>query len=629
LIAFHLSTFPQLTNDEQIQLKVRSEIDSLIKVLPTMKDVKKIDWLNRQAYNYFSLWINWKLEADSAYPYALQAYNEAKKIGYKKGLAYACLRLGTIESLQYGFDFQVNKKRDSARLNKQEKYANEALQLGNELKDNAIIGGAYRVHGWVAEDRKDLAKHVATWEKAAYYFENSGNQPFEGVYRDLNYFDCKECHGNEAVLGAIYKELSGAYFDVRDFESQQAVLKKAVVNFHKSGNLGAESHTIWWISADLIIRGYFDSALQYCERNIKIAEEAIKHKQTEGWSFGQSFSLMSELYKNAGDYETALNYIRRGYDYFPKDTFSMDLWAAQMGDVHRLMGNNDSARYYLTPFATRPQEWVLTSMTNSGTTNLIILYNSLKEYDKALTLAKAFKNNRQPPAKGIVLTLTANAYFGKKDYTTALKYAREGLSLLKPMKSRPRIVENYKLLSEIFHELGKNDSAYFYLNEYTALRDSLLNSQFYFRLNSYKKQAEEERKIGQINLQEQKLKQQAIVKNSLIIGIILLSVLGVFIVRNQTLKRKNDRLRLQKDLEMQQIENEKKHAELQQQTVELEMQALRAQMNPHFIFNCLSSINRFIFKNDNKLASDYLTRFSRLIRMVLLHSQKKIDTIRG
>jgi sensor histidine kinase YesM len=51
------------------------------------------------------------------------------------------------------------------------------------------------------------------------------------------------------------------------------------------------------------------------------------------------------------------------------------------------------------------------------------------------------------------------------------------------------------------------------------------------------------------------------------------------------------------------------------------MQALRAQMNPHFIFNCLSSINKFILKNDTDTASDYLTRFSRLIRQSLTNSQ--------
>lgn len=78
----------------------------------------------------------------------------------------------------------------------------------------------------------------------------------------------------------------------------------------------------------------------------------------------------------------------------------------------------------------------------------------------------------------------------------------------------------------------------------------------------------------------------------------------------------------EQDWKVKQLETENKHIELQKQAAELEMQALRAQMNPHFIFNCLSSINRFILKNESKTASNYLTRFSRLIRMVLINSQK-------
>jgi LytS/YehU family sensor histidine kinase len=53
------------------------------------------------------------------------------------------------------------------------------------------------------------------------------------------------------------------------------------------------------------------------------------------------------------------------------------------------------------------------------------------------------------------------------------------------------------------------------------------------------------------------------------------------------------------------------------QQAELEMKALRAQMNPHFIFNCLNSINRFIIQNDAEKAADYLTKFAKLIRLVL------------
>jgi len=50
-------------------------------------------------------------------------------------------------------------------------------------------------------------------------------------------------------------------------------------------------------------------------------------------------------------------------------------------------------------------------------------------------------------------------------------------------------------------------------------------------------------------------------------------------------------------------------------------------MNPHFIFNCLSSINRFILINKTEEASDYLTKFSRLIRMALQNSEKPLITL--
>ncbi|MGB4850194.1 MAG: histidine kinase, partial [Saprospiraceae bacterium] len=68
-------------------------------------------------------------------------------------------------------------------------------------------------------------------------------------------------------------------------------------------------------------------------------------------------------------------------------------------------------------------------------------------------------------------------------------------------------------------------------------------------------------------------------------------------------------------------EKETLKAEAEKQMAQLEMTALRAQMNPHFIFNCLNSINRFIIVNDNDTASEYLTKFSKLIRQVLDNSR--------
>ena len=233
----------------------------------------------------------------------------------------------------------------------------------------------------------------------------------------------------------------------------------------------------------------------------------------------------------------------------------------------------------------------------------------------------------------------AKIWFGKYDYQRALSNARTAQNyLLTWAKRNERIIDNCQLLSEIFNKLGQNDSAYFYLKKYTYLKDSFLTRQFYIRLNDYKKQAEEAKKIGQIRLlqkdylikeqqlqqqillkkqnetqlslsdknnqlkdqklkeqtllkeqnqsqltlldkenklKDERLKQQAFIRNALIGGLLLFILLGVFVFRTLTLKRKNEKLAIKKG-----------QAELQQKVAELEMQALRAQMNPHFIFNC-------------------------------------------
>lgn len=59
---------------------------------------------------------------------------------------------------------------------------------------------------------------------------------------------------------------------------------------------------------------------------------------------------------------------------------------------------------------------------------------------------------------------------------------------------------------------------------------------------------------------------------------------------------------------------------LERQLLVLESKALRSQMNPHFIFNVMNSIQDFILKNDMKSAQKYLTKFARLVRMILDNS---------
>jgi hypothetical protein len=222
-----------------------------------------------------------------------------------------------------------------------------------------------------------------------------------------------------------------------------------------------------------------------------------------------------------------------------------------------------------------------------------------------------------------VLIDAAKAYDGKKNEVTALQYAREGFSIAQKASVKPYMIDGYQLLSEINNHLQKNDSAYFFMQRFILLKDSVANEQFLWRLTNYKKQTDFKNKIEQVtllkqdnNIKAEKLENASLLKWVLLIGLLVIAMSSIIIYRSLALKRKNEKLK-----------GEHEQAILKQNATELEMQALRAQMNPHFIFNCLSSINRFILKNETEDASDYLTKFSRLVRMVLNNSKKPFITL--
>ena len=67
---------------------------------------------------------------------------------------------------------------------------------------------------------------------------------------------------------------------------------------------------------------------------------------------------------------------------------------------------------------------------------------------------------------------------------------------------------------------------------------------------------------------------------------------------------------------------EEQKTEVNKLISEARLIALRAQMNPHFIFNSLNSIQQFIYNNNREEAATYLSKFSKLIRLILEHSSQ-------
>jgi LytS/YehU family sensor histidine kinase len=111
-----------------------------------------------------------------------------------------------------------------------------------------------------------------------------------------------------------------------------------------------------------------------------------------------------------------------------------------------------------------------------------------------------------------------------------------------------------------------------------------------------------------------------------IVAVVFILSSFYFVIRYRTQQKFHLQLE-RSEKERQLADMGQRTAELLQQKTEMEMQALRAQMNPHFIFNSLNSINRFILQNNKAQASEYLTKFSKLVRLILQNSQASLITL--
>lgn len=94
--------------------------------------------------------------------------------------------------------------------------------------------------------------------------------------------------------------------------------------------------------------------------------------------------------------------------------------------------------------------------------------------------------------------------------------------------------------------------------------------------------------------------------------------------RNKINQFTNQKLLEDKTLAM----KESLELDFKKQVTEIEMRALRAQMNPHFLFNVLNSIKLYMVQNEPKTAAKYLTKFAKLIRLILNNSKNKLVVLK-
>jgi len=211
----------------------------------------------------------------------------------------------------------------------------------------------------------------------------------------------------------------------------------------------------------------------------------------------------------------------------------------------------------------------------------------------------------------------ANAYISQDKYNEAIPFLEK--SIVEADSDDDLVVQKdaTRKLSEVYKVKGDFTKALETYQTYVALVDSLYvrKEQEISRASRFNREIanaqnrltglEQERELSQskydLALTEQELvkesnKRQQLVIYSLIFGLLLTLLAAFFFYRsNQQQKLANNLLALK---------------------------SLRSQMNPHFIFNALNSVNNFISKSDERSANRYLSDFSKLMRSVLENSEE-------
>lgn len=200
----------------------------------------------------------------------------------------------------------------------------------------------------------------------------------------------------------------------------------------------------------------------------------------------------------------------------------------------------------------------------------------------------------------------ASLYEGEKNLIEAEKFIKISKDVIDKNTAAASVADVYKRSADLNRKNGKLDEAILDLEKYiTAKEEAItdLENELKTQIDIVKGQQQIDLVRKDFDIEEKEsellgsqLKTQKIISGFL--GLLLLASLVFFYYLNKNVKEKRKANQM------------------------LLMKSLRTQMNPHFIFNALNSVNNFIAKNDEKAANKFLSEFSRLMRKVLDYSQR-------
>ena len=434
-------------------------------------------------------------------------------------------------------------------------------------------------------------------------------------------------------------------FTKKNLDSALHFADKALLLSKKNNNDTLVAQSNIHKSNILILKGNYTASDSLLNTNLK--NKLPPHLLGKTWNNLGAIQFQKQNYKNALTIYLKAASIFENSENGNKQDFIADTYR-NIGILNAILKNYEKARVYLEKaFASNPKDKDLQLQIAS---NLCTLYYDLKLFDEFID--KVFKteklaiNQNSKRVLSILYTNLTNYYTDvEPNYERALDYGKKSVVLKKELNYINSLVYSYNnlgytslknkeyknaidYLDSTIQRSGKTISpivynnlkdAYLGLNDYknalhyadlrNQLKDSISKKKQNAKVAELMEKFESEKKQQQIDILDAQNELQALtIKNQKfwflwsVIFIILAIAIGYFGFHNYRSKQKLDKVLLRQRL-------------------------LKAQLNPHFLFNALQSIQNFIYKNDKEKSSSYLASYSKLIRLVLENSEEDLIPI--
>jgi tetratricopeptide (TPR) repeat protein len=380
-------------------------------------------------------------------------------------------------------------------------------------------------------------------------------------------------HGPKENLADCYHGIAGYYSTLEDYDKSIEYYMRAREIYKSFDHFGYATDGLV-IGSEYLNWGNLEKAEEYL---VSWLHEYLKNDEV--WDIDFCYNKLGDLYSQRLDYKRALTYyysIKKYWKTLPPPYIVINL--VSIASVHLKLNDTDSAKIYLDRAEKIMQDEHLTIVSNHG--NLEVDYYYYLYY-----------------------TATHDNEIALGRLKTAVRSARS-------MRNMSLVLKYTNELHTCMLKRGDSLRALRYLVQYQTLQDSLNAKKKQTRIATFEIEQQSQEKENEIEqLQTQKTSQ----RNYYLIAGALLLLIVISVISIIVYKRKRDKEQLTTDFK--------------NQLVQAETKALRAQMNPHFIFNSLNSINSFVMDQKHEIASDYLIKFSKLIRLILDNSRCELISI--